>query len=273
MRATLNLPPSVRLIGAALEGLVQVNRVLIETGVVPPSPLDSRVRYKREASGLEEWDNALTCVKRGWGDCEDLNGWECARINIDEDPEAICSLIKTGAKLFHCVVLMSDGSYRDVCPALGMRVPGTSLEGIPWLETRSESVIGTSAASRLLMRQQWRQRRYVPRPSTPSGNGYRPKPSSTNRDGSGGSDPYRPKSSRPAKRPTPVSPEQQTNEPTTVEPTAQTATQMVSPTSQSTPEMDLMPMPMEDEVLDDDQAPDELEAPGEEFDEEMEEQL
>jgi len=253
MRATLNLPPSVRLIEAGLEGLVQVNRVLIETGVVPPSPLDAGVRYKRERSGLEEWDNAVTCIKRKWCDCEDLNSWECARINIEEDEWAVCTLIQTGPKLFHCVIRMSDGSLRDICPDLGMKVPGTNLEGIPWVETRAENILGGSRSSR--RRALRAMAKFNPLLRHGKG-GYRPKPSSSSRPGSGV--PYQPK---------PSGRTQSIREPETMPPSAPTATEMVSPTSASNPAApSAMPMPMMDE-----DAPDMPIDEGEEFVEEMEE--
>lgn len=232
MRAILNLPPSVRLIEAGLEGLVQVNRVLIETGVVPPSPADTSVRYKRERSGLEEWDNALTCIRRGWGDCEDLNSWECARINLTEDEWAVCNLIQTGAKMFHCIILMSDGSRRDICPSLGMRVPGTSLEGIPWVETRAENYIG---ATRRQTIRALRRGGVIPTiRHGGTGKAYRPKPSSQTQS----STPYQPKSSR--------SDPASTTKETTPGSEAETM-QMVSPQSAQNPAMGPMPM-MDDEA-------------------------
>jgi hypothetical protein len=252
--------------------LVQVNRVLIETGVVPPSPLDTSVRYKRERSGLEEWDNAKTCIERGWGDCEDLAAWECAGINLDEDPEAICVLIRTGPKLFHCVVMMSDGTLRDICPDLGMKVPGTQLEGLPWFETRGENIIGASRAMQRTLRKVATKLNPIAqaaaaRRPTSNAPAYRPRPSSqtpsSSRSDRGGSEPYRPKSSRPS--PT-NEPDTQMNAPSPVE--------MVSPTSTQNPAMDLSPMPMqeypEDEMFDLDQIDAGLDDEGEEFDEEIE---
>lgn len=124
MRATVRLPGSVAIIEAMLDGLVQCNVLLIDTGVVPASPLDANVRYQREASGLEEWNMSIYVVRIGWGDCEDLACWEAAGMRVTgEDPDARAALIQTGKHLYHCVVELSDGSYRDVCPALGMHVP------------------------------------------------------------------------------------------------------------------------------------------------------
>lgn len=121
MKATMELPPSERLIEAALEGLVCANVVLIETGVVPSSPLDAKVRYRREPNGLEYWDVATRVVAQGWGDCEDLNGWHCAGLrSTGVDPGARVVLIRTGERCLHAVVERSDGGIEDVCPTLGM---------------------------------------------------------------------------------------------------------------------------------------------------------
>lgn len=142
MRATLFLPPSVVLIEAALQGLVAANRVLIQAGVVPPSPLDADVRYKREGSGLEEWKTAADVLKSGVGDCEDLNCWECAAIQLDGDSGAIAKLIRTGKKRLHCVVELSSGEIVDVCPDLGMKTSqaGIEVQGLPWLDVAGEEV-------------------------------------------------------------------------------------------------------------------------------------
>lgn len=107
---------------AFLEGLVCANVVLIEQGIVPPSPLDAGVRYQRERSGFEEWNIASIVVRLGWGDCEDLNGWAAAGLRYTgEDAGAQAYLYESAPHLFHCVCLLSSGEIYDVCPALGMR--------------------------------------------------------------------------------------------------------------------------------------------------------
>lgn len=116
--------PRVALIEAALEGLVQADQLLIRCGIVPPSPIDARVRYKLEPPGEEDWKLACLVIRDGWGDCEDLNGWECAGIRESGyDPGARVRVIRTGATKLHAICQLSDGSIVDVCPALGMR-PG-----------------------------------------------------------------------------------------------------------------------------------------------------
>lgn len=151
MRACLHLPPSIALIQAALEGLVAANRVLIETGVIPVSPLDASVRYKAEDSGFEDWNIGSRVVSLGHGDCEDLNGWECAGIQLQEDPGAQLIIVRTGRRRFHAVVEMSSGEIVDVCPELGMGYrDGVIVSGLPWLD--AGEVLGRSAMANRMKR-------------------------------------------------------------------------------------------------------------------------
>lgn len=123
-RATVHLPSSVVLIEALLDGLVQANELLIRAGLVPPSPLDAGVVYRREATGLEDWRVATRVLEFGAGDCEDLNSWEVAGLRVTgRDPSARMILYRTGPRLFHAVGQSSNGDIYDVCPALGMGTP------------------------------------------------------------------------------------------------------------------------------------------------------
>ncbi len=123
-RATVNLPSSVCVIEALLDGLVQADQLLIKAGLVPPSPLYAGVRYRRESTGLEEWNIATIVLKNRAGDCEDLNSWAVAGLRESgEDPGARMILYRTGPRLFHAVGQLSSGEIYDVCPALGMQVP------------------------------------------------------------------------------------------------------------------------------------------------------
>jgi len=131
VKATIEIPmgrdakrfgvPRRALIEAALEGLVAANQVLIRHGIVPASPFDANVVYKLEPPGEEDWKLAWNVIRDGWGDCEDLNGWECAGIRETSDPGARVRVVRTGVNKLHCIGQLSDGSYFDVCPALGMR--------------------------------------------------------------------------------------------------------------------------------------------------------
>jgi hypothetical protein len=119
-----NVPLSIPVLEAFLEGLVESNRLLIEAGRVPPSPLDAGVKYVREERGLEEWRHALEVLRHGAGDCEDLNGWLAGGYRATgTDPYARARVLQAGRGKFHAVCELSDGAIIDVCPPLGMEVP------------------------------------------------------------------------------------------------------------------------------------------------------
>jgi hypothetical protein len=142
VRITMDIPVDIEAMEAALEGLVELNRVLIERGDVPMSPADAGVIYQREGRGLEEWRNAGEVVAAGSGDCEDLNGWLAAGYRASGyDPYARVALEQTGSKTFHAVVELSSGERVDCCPELGMRVPTAGEDegvgfGLPRFITR-----------------------------------------------------------------------------------------------------------------------------------------
>lgn len=64
-----------------LQGVIACNRLLIRRRLVPPL-YESGVVYKPEpwAGRFEEFADALTCYRRGWGDCDDLTAWRAAEI-------------------------------------------------------------------------------------------------------------------------------------------------------------------------------------------------
>lgn len=64
-----------------LKGVILQNRLLIRRGLVPLL-YSSGVRFNPEpnAGRFEEFADALTVYRRGWGDCDDLCAWRCAEI-------------------------------------------------------------------------------------------------------------------------------------------------------------------------------------------------
>ena len=121
MIATLRIPPSPKAIEAALEGLVRLNMVLIEEGVIPLFPHDAPVIYRLEPEGEEDWKHGSNAIRDGWADCEDIAAWCVAGLRISgEDIEARCAIMRTGPTNMHCVVLMSDGKVWDPSLDLGM---------------------------------------------------------------------------------------------------------------------------------------------------------
>lgn len=122
MIATLRIPPVPAVIEAALEGLVRVNLVMMEAGLIPPFPHDvPGLRYRLEGEGLEDWKHGANCILDGWGDCEDIAGWCTAGLRFTgEDPDARCVVMRTGPENLHCVTLLSDGRIWDPSLDLGM---------------------------------------------------------------------------------------------------------------------------------------------------------
>lgn len=74
-----------------LEGLTRVCGDQIKLGAPGPDgglfsrkvPLlyASGVRYQRE-DGTEDWQDTLTTLEKGWGDCEDLAAWRTAELRV-----------------------------------------------------------------------------------------------------------------------------------------------------------------------------------------------
>ncbi len=112
-----------------LHGVVATNRWLLRMakrrGKPFPSIYRSDVVFQREpnAGKYERFDNLLTTIKRGWGDCDDLAAWRVAELREQGEPAnfKIYWRLKNGRpKLFHVQVRRADGSVEDPARALGM---------------------------------------------------------------------------------------------------------------------------------------------------------
>ncbi len=128
-----------------LRGVILANRLLIRSGVIP-ALYNSGVRYRPEpwGPGVEEFADALTVLRRGWGDCDDLSPWRTAELQEQGDAKADSKISwKTrckncGAKVnnkdapcprcgsrrfnrvFHVVTRRGDGRVEDPSQYLGM---------------------------------------------------------------------------------------------------------------------------------------------------------
>jgi hypothetical protein len=120
MRVSLNIPATSATLSAALEGLTAVNFCLLKKSRKMPALYSSGVRYKREAPGTEEWLTAPQVLAAGTGDCEDLSAWRAAELRLLGIP-ARAVVVRTGAKRYHAVVLLPNGTYEDPSKKLGMR--------------------------------------------------------------------------------------------------------------------------------------------------------
>jgi hypothetical protein len=115
-----------------LRAVVIQNRALLKRGTVPPL-FKSGVRYREEPDawarrGVEEFANALTVFKRGWGDCDDLAPYLVAEWQNAGDAKADTKiywreqLLPSGEKFVHFHVEARDGTGRVWDPSryLGM---------------------------------------------------------------------------------------------------------------------------------------------------------
>lgn len=120
IRLTLpdDLPAELRVAVARcyLGALVDFNRQLIADGFVRVGIYASGVRYEIEPPGSdEEFADALTCYRRGWGDCDDLAAWRCAEL-LEAGHHAslfIGGKRRNGRYLMHCTVRLENGSIED----------------------------------------------------------------------------------------------------------------------------------------------------------------
>lgn len=112
--ARLALPiPGRRHLQAALDALTLWNRRhLRASGPVPPL-YRTRVRYRREKPGREQWMPIPLVLAQGYGDCEDLACWRAAEIG----GRAVPLRVRTG---WHIVVRRPDGRIEDPSRRLGM---------------------------------------------------------------------------------------------------------------------------------------------------------
>lgn len=118
-----------------LYGVVLTNSLQIRRKLVPPI-YESGVKFRPEPwqGKFEEFADALTTYRRGWGDCDDLVAWRVAELRTIGDRRLGLHPCKATIKIywrtsggFHCEVRMPDGSVEDVSRFLGMGKPGTAV--------------------------------------------------------------------------------------------------------------------------------------------------
>jgi hypothetical protein len=120
-----------------LELSTRLNEELLRARDSTPSVYGSGVRYEIEPPGREDWDPADVLLRRGWGDCEDLAAWRAAELrDVGERARADTYVSRErpdGSRVWHAVVVRSDGSVEDPSAHLGMRIrPGHHPDGTPF---------------------------------------------------------------------------------------------------------------------------------------------
>jgi hypothetical protein len=132
MRITASLPDHGAVVEAVLEGFVQAACVIISSGVVPPFPQMSGVKYRPEAAGEEVWQLPNQVAQRGAGDCEDLSIWLAAGYRVTgQDPYARCLLVMTGDHQVHCIVELQNGQHVDPSAQARDRERGYEVGVVP----------------------------------------------------------------------------------------------------------------------------------------------
>lgn len=112
----------VELARGYLEALTRTDRYLVRNGWVPPL-YSTRVLYRLEPRGIEQFVDALTCYRRGWGDCAHLSAWRIAEYleqGIEASPLFHARFMPRENRYdVHCVIRLPDGSQED--PSRRMR--------------------------------------------------------------------------------------------------------------------------------------------------------
>lgn len=120
MLVEVEVPATGETLAALLEGLVELNLVLMQRSALPPL-YRSGVRYQEE-DGTERWQTCEQTYKRKRGDCEDLCAWRVAELRrAGYDAEAIARRTRSRRRrLWHVLVLHADGQIEDPSRVLGM---------------------------------------------------------------------------------------------------------------------------------------------------------
>jgi hypothetical protein len=123
----LGLPNRADMYAAALEGLVQVNGLVLDKRRDIPPIYNSGARWRIVPHN--NWRRADEIVTEGWGDCEGLSSWRAAELRgTGEDPGARVGVYHTGPNKYHAIVIRGDDQIEDPSVLLGMRVrPGMPI--------------------------------------------------------------------------------------------------------------------------------------------------
>lgn len=114
---------NAKVLRLAVEFLTQMNEAWIEE--FGPVPLYSSGVYYEPENGVEIWPDIGRCLKRGFGDCEDLACWRAAMLRHAGEkasPELLGHPRGDGGVEYHVVVRRGDGSIEDPSLLLGRKV-------------------------------------------------------------------------------------------------------------------------------------------------------
>jgi len=116
---TRNVPTTAAALQVELERLCAENERECRARPYPPLRR-TRVRYRRELPGREEWLTAREILARGFADCEDLACYEVGRLRaMGLRANPALERQKT-LGLWHVVVVLPDGRTFDPSAQQGM---------------------------------------------------------------------------------------------------------------------------------------------------------
>lgn len=112
-----------------LDALYESNVAYLKANPNTPGIYDSgvgkkpRIHYEMEPRGQEDWKDIPTCLKDGFGDCEDLACWRAAELTvrhrIKARPAFKWTVQADGSYLYHIFVVY-PGGQEDPSKKLGM---------------------------------------------------------------------------------------------------------------------------------------------------------
>ena len=130
---TRDIEVTQRVMTIMLDALTAIDEA--ELRAYPKLPLlyDSKVKYYREPFGDDPWQDILTTLSIGYGDCEDLTAWRVAELRVRYGIKAVCEfshIINDMAQhKFHIFVRHPDGRIEDPSQILGMNLPSEDSNG------------------------------------------------------------------------------------------------------------------------------------------------
>lgn len=107
-----------------LEALMAIDCLYLLGHPECPGIYDGQVRYQVEPPGEEDWQDVPTCLKLGYGDCEDLACWRAAELRIRHKipakPIFLWRSLPDGGQMYHIQVMTPSG-IEDPSRRLGMK--------------------------------------------------------------------------------------------------------------------------------------------------------
>lgn len=108
-----------------LDALSEIDENYLRRHPETPRLYHSGILYQEEPSGVEDWQDVATCLRKQKADCDDLGPWLAAerrvRDHIASRPVATSQRRKDGGTLYHILAERPDGRREDPSFVLGMR--------------------------------------------------------------------------------------------------------------------------------------------------------